>query len=351
MFIYWLILPIIVLFYLFFNKHNNLFIISSFLLLGIISALRSSVVGSDTALYEFLFFNPKLLGDKSPIYTSYSEFLKLLSNNQHTITISNSILICTLFAIFFIRLKQKNIYSLYSIFLFVTMFFWGNSLCTSRQYVAMGLFVNGVLYLFQKKYIRFFVLALLSIGVHAISVVGVFVFLIFLMKQNKKSLLIFVILLISIVLFYNKLPNLFVNIFSDYNMYTDGTNNLQISTSGAGAAIIYNSFIFIVFCLLIFLVYKNKIELNHMEFNLLCIFSVFVILDLFMYNVVFLQRIFMFYSIFGVVVIPLLFSKIKKVLDFRIYYFFNGAFTITMLAYYYIQLSHDYIGIVPYILK
>lgn len=352
MFIYLLIIPIIAIFYLFFQKYNKLFIISSFFLLGLISAMRSSFVGADTALYEFLFLNPKLLGDKSPIYTRYSEFLKIFSNNQHAITISNSILICTLFAIFFIRLNQKTIYSFYSIFLFVTMFFFGNSLCTSRQYLAIGLVANGVLYLLQKKYIKFFILTFLAIGIHTTSVVGLFTFIIFMIKQNKKSLLTFFILLLSILLFYSKFIYLFVNLFSDYSMYTNGSaDSLQISTSGAGAAIIYNSFMFIMFFMLIFLIYKNKVELNHIEFILICIFSIFVILDLLMYNVVFLQRIFMFYSIFGVVVMPLLFSKIRQVVDLRIYYLLNIFFIVAMLIYYYIQLSHDYIGIVPYIFK
>lgn len=349
MYIYWLILISIVILYFVFNKNNTMFIISSFFILASIGSFRSSDVGADTRLYEFLFLNPSITENKNPVYSMYSVLLSNISDVPHTITASNSILICLLFGIFIYRLHFETKYTLYSIFLFITMFFFGNSLCTSRQYIAMGIVVNAVIFLFEKKVFKYLILSMLAIGVHSTAIVSLVALFLYFLKQNKKTVYILIFCSALIIVFYNKIIEIFTSIFTDYDMYSNGNNMLQITTTGAGASLIYNIFIFIIFIFFIFTIFKYKINLNKMEFNFICLFGVYAVLDLVFTNVVFLQRIFMYFSIFGTAVIPMYFQKIEHISEKNTFKLLNTTFIIFMIIYYYIQLSHDYIGIVPYI--
>jgi len=345
--IYWLILAAVLIIYYPLRKHRNIYVAFSFTLMAIVGALRSNLVGADTAMYEFIFSNNMLV--KSNVgYQTFSSLVRSISSDPHTITSVSSIVICILFAIFVMRI---DVNAFLATFLFITMFFWGTSLNSSRQFLAMGVIVNAALYLFEKKWIKAAILAFVAVSIHSTAVILLVLVPIYFLKRNKLSLIIFSGIMLLFIPLHNTVVNIFVQYFPDYEMYLDGTNTLQTGTAGAGGAILYNFFIFAVFILLIALIIQKKIPLSRPELGFTYAFAVYAFLDLLFSNQVILQRVFMYFSMFGIFVLPMLLVKVSTVSNRSTRLVLNLVFIVFMAFYYYIQLSHDYINIVPYVLN
>ncbi|MCL2112634.1 MAG: EpsG family protein [Streptococcaceae bacterium] len=316
--------------------------------MAFIGASRSNLVGTDTSMYETLFsqyIGVSSVSGKFPVYNTYSAIIYYFSSSPHTITAVNSIVICVLFAIFLMRIRVQE---LYAIFLFSALFFFGNSLNSSRQYIAMGLVVNAAVYFYHKKTLPAVLLFILATGIHSTAVMALFFIPIYFMKWNKKTMLCFILVLSLLIPLQSIIIQEFVKLFPDYNIYM-GQNALGVSTTGAGASILFNLFIFIVYFGAIILILYKKVILSKFETGIFYIYATYAYLDLIFSNMVIVQRVFMYFSIFGIIVFPILFQKLSQIVEKRTMVIINIIFIAFMIYYYYIQLSHDYIGIVPYL--
>ncbi|HEY0222618.1 MAG TPA: EpsG family protein [Lactovum miscens] len=345
------ILPIIMLIVYLITKPYQLrvlFIIISFGMMGLVGALRASSVGVDTGTYEFLF--TYFTGDPTtashyPIYDYLSQFTRLFSVNPHAITVVIAVLTAILFAIFLIRVKEIN--ALYAVFLYQAFLLFGTSMNSSRQFLAISLVANAAVFLFKKKWIYFLVLVIVAIEVHSTAVVSLVLIPIYFLKWSQKTMITFLGIISIVFPIKNFMLVQFMRIFPDYAIY-DGRGALSANTQGAGGSTLFNLFIFVVYFGIVFFLLQRKTPFTRFESNIIYSYGIYAYLDLILSNLVIVQRIFMYFSIMGIIAIPLLFKKLSENVDRRTYYLINSVFILFMIFYLYIQLEHDYIGIVPY---
>lgn len=358
MLIYLLLFPVIGLFYvLFLNKQlasRGLFLGLSFGFLALVAAVRAPSVGTDVKTYQSLFLNTitgdvSILTEKSEVYSLYNQILGYISHSPQIITAANSIIICVLTALFIYRI---GVHELFATYLFISMYFYANSLNTARQYVAVAIVLNALVFLLQKRYLPYFILILLAVGVHTSAIVGLTFLPISLIKWNRVWAIIFTFTMIIVGFLYNLLLTIFVSLFPVYQSYLSDTANQGVGagTTGKGAVLFYDLFLLLVFVGLFWAIRKWEIKLTDTEATLLALYSVSVVLGLIFYKVILFQRIMMFFSIIGIVAIPILCDKITAIFfqgKYARIWISIGIFAVTF-AVYVIQLQKGYGGVTPY---
>lgn len=364
MLIYFLLFPIIILLYIFTNngllKSKKIFIGLSFSILGIISSIRSPQVGTDTSTYQTLFFyqihgikifnsnNPEL-SSKAPLYGVYSRIVSMISVNLQTITIANSLLIAFLFGIFIYRLK---INPLYSTLLFISIGFFTSSLNTSRQFIAIGLVCNALLFLFDKKAFIYFALITVAISIHTLAIVGLIFYPIYKIKWTAVKISCFLIVLTMTSFFLESVSKIFIQFFPNYAFYLQN----PVTFFGASSRIIMILDIGLILIILLFyaLTKYYHIKCSQEEVSLLIIFLIGPYFEILVFHnqsiLLLTQRFLTFFSILSIAVIPGMCAKVSKKFNNPenvSFAFFSVIFIFTLFTFS-VEIQ-KYWGVIPYI--
>lgn len=125
------------------------------IIFGSISAVRAVSVGTDTQLYNNLYNWDyeagnwyRILGSKYPLYSLYTYLLHFVSDKSQTIVAVTSLIIIVTVAIS-IYYYSDNV--LLSNILYVTLYFFFNSMNISRQFLAIGVLMIATVCLIQKN--------------------------------------------------------------------------------------------------------------------------------------------------------------------------------------------------------
>ena len=359
MLIYFALFPIIGLFYvLFLNRQINsrpLFFLSAFGFLGLVAALRTSDIGVDVKLYEDLFVREISgrsfsLNPKYPVYTLFEYFVSGFSRTPHAITAANSLLICALVGLFIYRI---GVHELYATFLFVSMYFYANSLNTARQYIAIAVVMNAFVFLLKKQWLPYLILTFIAIGFHQSAVVTFALLPIAYVKWNGHTLRIFAVVLAAVAFFYQFLLKGFLAVFPSYNVYftvdsADGTT--MAAALGKGNVLYYDLALLIIFGLLMAIIVRFELALTERDKVICVAYSVNVFLGLVFYNVMSIERVFTYFAIVGIVALPLLCERVAPIVFQREngeILAFSLIFAVT-LGVYTIQVMKNYDNITPY---
>lgn len=136
--------------------------------------------------------------------------IKFLFNNYWFLIFAFSVIVCTLY---YFTIKNMSPYPTCSIFLFLTLGFWGMSGTVMRQGIAMAISLISIKYIFEKKPIKFYLIVLLATLFHYSGLMFVVLYPISKVKINKKYFVGITILMVLILLFGDQVLILMNRIF------------------------------------------------------------------------------------------------------------------------------------------
>ncbi|TNL00710.1 EpsG family protein [Fructilactobacillus sanfranciscensis] len=362
MVIYFLLFPMIAMIYLMTlllrqkaQTQKTIFCVLTFGTLGFISASRASSVGTDVTLYENIFksINCGMSAENNLGYVIYN---KLIGNafgyTGHEITAANSVLITILIGFFIWKVAEHYFVAT---FLYISLFYYATSFNISRQFIAMGLVLVAISFALDKKVMPWFILTVLATLFHATAIVAFPVY--WLTKVHwdaKKTLGIFPITIFASFIF-DAILNIFVRFFPHYEMYITGTQ-FNIAGQGQGRVVLVKVFILFILLGLLLLYQKRYGLISERHHNIIALTTVGLSIGIVFYNNILLNRVELFYSILSIVFIPIAIDyislKFKEKDTVRLMLAMRLMLTIGILLItlvpYYIQVSGNYSGILPY---
>ncbi|MEQ7219753.1 EpsG family protein [Vagococcus fluvialis] len=329
------------------------YLIIVFVIIFMISAIRSDNVGSDTINYKQIFMNIGNYGFESPffkkfpIYSFYNLLLFKISSNFLIVNIVNGAIIYSLL-LFSIKKLSVNIYL--SNVLFVLLYCYFDTFNITRQYISISLLLLSF-FLFISKKKKWIFTFVSSILIHASAVIGATYVVFYKINWNVKRY--FLLSILSFIFFINmeRLLRIFYKIFPMYKVYSS-ENNAQISivTSGNANKLVLYVF-YLIFIILGIMIVNYNLDKNNKIFRTQLAIVLFSIIPSFMFpNNILLERTLVILNINYIFVIPGVikyFSKIFKEYSVskRI---FEIVVCIALLIPFYFQLNNNNGRIIPY---
>lgn len=329
---YGLIISMVVIAFTIYAKHINftnkkieniLYLAIIFGLLMFFSSFRGENIGNDTKEYLSLFNSLQDVDIKYWLeryeigYLLLNKFLSIISDNQQIIIIVTSIIILLGYSKYIY--KYSNIVWL-STFLFFTLGYFGGSMNTIRQQIAIVIILKSYSYLREEKLIKFIVFVVLASLFHSISIIFIIAYPISKLEVNSKVILNGFIVTVLGYLGFDKIFRIIVH-YTKYKYYLD-----SIYTNGQiRIASIINAFIIIITLIFTFYVLcmdvKNRYIFNKDKdiklMTLLLLVSASINIISFKFNL--LDRVAQYFSVFMIVYIPNVISKVKDKKKVMIY--------------------------------
>lgn len=343
------------------NKAARLFqSLSMIVILGGLSAARAVSVGADTQLYNNLYSWDFEAGDwqssKYPLYSLYTYCLHFISSNPQIIIAMNSLIIVTLVAIT-IYSYSENVFL--SNILYVTLYFFFNSMNISRQFLAIGILLVATVYLNKNKIWLFWILYIVACLVHSTALVGIVFFVIHVIHWNKTRFILSGALGIVLLIFYKIILNLFIVFFPAYSMYSIGTSDTHVETLSSqsnGGTLLVTIFYLLFICIATLCKVRFQDENREKRFTFLTVVMIIAVMfGIIFYKNILMTRVISYLSIFSIVYIPevidLFILNIDTTSVNRWYIRFLvvcGVIAITCVPLY-VQLNKNLSDVIPYV--
>lgn len=197
-----------------------------------------------------------------------------------------------------------------SVFLYVTLRIYSQSMNIMRQTVAMMLVALAYLFIKEKKMIRSILLIALATGFHTTAIVGFLLIPLSCIKLTKYRTVFFIILEAGIIMNWNLLISIFIRITGRYEHYLS-SSYFDSSTGGRMVALIILSFVGLG---LFEIFYKNYSELEFRQNSILIMAGfAYVAGTIVRQNAALLERVVMYFLVFVLIMIP----GIIKNFDYR----------------------------------
>jgi len=270
---------------------------------------RKYNINTDTLNYYFLYSKLEL-GDYSSFwgdgFSFSNEYVYKLLNflawklgfTFQTFLFFVAILEIIPFSIFIYK-NSNNFITSFVILLSFSFYFY--SFITIRQFLAYGLMLLNVENVFKRKWLKFFIVVLISSQIHISSLFFIPAFFLFRLKPSFKTITTFFIIGVLFLLFRKTIITFIINgLFPSY----------QIIETTSIAFLLFNMFIFLC-CLFIYNYYHRSLGLleansgenQNNSYFLMC-FLTGILLMVFCTITDNALRIAQFYSIFIIIVIP-----------------------------------------------
>lgn len=219
---------------------QKIFVFGSFSFLFMISALRSLNVGLDTVSYAKVFYKIQqhsFLDILSSLYCERVEFGYAFLNkligciipHHRAIIVVCSFVVCYGMAYYIYKYVEHN-WSCTAIILFASMGLYLSSLNITRQIMALVLHLNAWGAFQKKKNGWALVLSLIGVSFHILSFVFFVVYLVYICRNNKKLVGVFLIICVLVMLSYRPIIELFSKITNAFS-YLDNSKK-RISVNG-----------------------------------------------------------------------------------------------------------------------
>lgn len=322
-------------------RRDKYFILVSFLLLFIISALRAETIGTDTSNYLRGFEIIKHSSFDTMInfirwekgYVILNKIVSIFTSNGQGILIVSSFIVlfsmCT-----FIKRHSNNTFM--SILLYINLYYYFASFNMIRQSIAMGLIVLSYAFIKERNFRKFLLLVLLASTFHQIALVFIPVYFLYNVKLNTKNTLLIIIGFIILIFGFDYIFNVGLLLFPEYKIYvgTDFFKESGILTTLIAASIV-------VFGAIIKLTHKRNDE-----FDFLFIIMIFGLLtSMYSQNISLFNRLAYYFTIFSILFIPKAIGMVKNKKMRVIYYF---PIIMVTSAYFLIRLFEGWQRVTPY---
>lgn len=347
---FYIYLVLIVLFLSLVKRANNKVVyIGVAFALFFLAAYRSLGVGTDSEAYYTIYYqyanNDAYVAANENYKTAEFIWLAMLryfrnANNYRGVLV----MLAALNAIpLFYALNKQSKWPLFSVFLYISLYFYGNSMNAMRQSVAMSFLLLAIPFLEKDKNQYYLLLMLLAMAIH-MSALYVFLFVWAFYKanlnfDNKLKYALAIAISFTIGMFFTAwfketlkpIANLFAS--SNYDYYLSGgtVNESRNLLSNLGLNLVA-----------VFMLYINK-DANNIYFKL-------YILGVIMVNLLaglgaFSGRVVSYFSLMQIVAIPNLLYLVKKTFQKYLYTVIFIAYGLSVYIYY---LFKNLSEIVPY---
>lgn len=227
------------------------YLVAVFVVLTLISGLRATSVGTDTLMYRTIFENIAQQGTyfdalgsttlRAPVYVFYNWAIGgLLHAGFQVVLLFNAAVISFCMAYLIYKLSSN---APYSVFCYIALAAYFQSMNAMRQYVAISLMAVGYYLLVSKraKSVRGWLLFFAALGIHATSFAVLLPLAGTIYAQRsaypKRALIIVCIVICVGVLFVPAMVQVFVSLFPYYSMYV-GTEKWDILRPDSAGRII-----------------------------------------------------------------------------------------------------------------
>ncbi|KIO70372.1 EpsG family protein [Caldibacillus thermoamylovorans] len=323
------------------NKAKNAFLFISFLPLLLISALRSPSVGADTEnyLYGYNLIKDYFYPDFFNVvrwengYVILNKLVSFMSNNEQIIIIATSFII--LIGIFYFIYKNSLNFT-FSIYLFLSLYFYLISFNLIRQFIAISILLMGFHLIEKRKFFKYLIVVVIASTFHQPAILMIGLYFLYNLKLNAKNLTLIIGSAILLLVSFNYIMELIFIVFPGYEYYI-GTSYLE--GSGLLTTLISGSILF--FGVFIKLTYKSD---KKFDFLLIIMIVSFLVSALSMYITLF-NRLGYYFSIFNIIFIPYAIYLVK---DQNVKIIYSSVIYIITFLYFLFRLAGDFQQVIPY---
>lgn len=293
-------------------------------MLFILSGFRDGV-GTDYKNYEYLVYSYVNGGSTEtdrlePGFQLIFNIVSISSNSPRIFFLLTSFLILLFFFLGFLKYSRSL---LLSIFLFVTLYYYFNSLNGVRQFLAMALVLCfSTRFLVEKNFLKYIISIIFAALFHVSALIMLPAY--FLNKKfDSRAVLLFLILLPMVFISYDAAIGFIFNYFSYYQVYSD-------YNSGSASAFIIIQLALII---LVFFSYRNNKqwtteELVSLNFSIISLF--FFVLS---YKNIMFFRLGLFFSMYLLILVPAALTEFKSSKNRVVFYFLCTVLGIVSLSY------------------
>lgn len=282
---------------------RNLFLILSFFVLWYVSANRYGI-GTDYKLYENMYYEITSISNikegirsfayVEPGWVLFNYFVYIFFGDVTYIFSLSSFITLLLFYIFIYKNNNSNLWV--SVLIYGCIFYL-QSFNLVRQFMAMSICLFCIKYINQKNIFKFIGVILIATLFHFSAIV--FIPIYFLIKNIEKLKVSKYFLLIGIVvimLFYNQILTLIINItgFEKYSIYY--SNGINISYSD----IIFKLVLLIIVSLNLKVIKKDNVNI----YRIINIYYIGILLSFLSFFAPFIGRISYYFEMCLVIIIP-----------------------------------------------
>lgn len=305
---------------------RKIYITFAGILFVVFASLRSIDVGRDTSMYYRLFgymqsmsslkeaFSSWMLGGVEPGYAVMEYFFAKYSNFQMMLFVAALFSIVPTMVVIY---KYSTDYYM-SLFLYIAFGFFSFAMNPIRQAIAIGICMIAFIFAKEKKLLPYLGMIVLACLFHTSAIVFLPTYWLSKIKYNKKTLVVYVMLLAIANLFKGQFFR-FINLFSRQE-YT--------STGDAGGTRMY---LFMLASMLLMIIYHNKFIEKDKETNtqLMCMFAISTLIWPIASANAAVFRLYYYYQIFMVFCIPSFIAslgrKVEK-LAFKTFFVVIGCY-------------------------
>jgi len=327
------------------NKINRGFYYLLWILMLLIAGFRY-MVGTDYANYEAAFVS-SLFWYSDLGFTYFTKLMQFLNLSPQAYFFTIALLIQVI--IFFSLRKLTDTKSIFyiSIFFYITLYYFNNSMNTLRQFIAIGIFIYNINNIINKRFISYTLLSGLMFLFHSSSIIFYPLYFIinFLVKLTKNKNLMYVLLMISFLLMFVRFDTIITNIIvglkiEAYQYYV---------TWGAQSYLQYELSwkLFVVLLIKLILSYwiikeKDSLINNKKDEKLFAIFFFGLLLTFPLYPMLIFRRLLFYINIIEVII----YANFVKTTKMRIFIFILYA-----VIFYFINLLSGFATPLPFKLR
>lgn len=273
-------------------------------LLILVAGFRDMIGGYDVYVYSEIYESPYeflVLYDLfEPGFRFYYLFLRIFSDNRHFMLFMTSVIMMSLL---FYNIKRNSPIVYFSIFVLFCKFYL-MSFVYLRQGLAMGVLWLSIPYIYDKKYIKFFLLTLLGFFLHKSSII--FLPMFFLANIKLKNLHLFLIAVVALIISLSPLSTILLENLAE--SVDDSKVSVYISKSGG-----INFFYLLEALLLVVLLLKFKTKFYEEKWGILIMngFFAYIIISIVALTNASFVRFTWYYFIFLAVALPYIYNFIE----------------------------------------
>lgn len=337
---------------------ENIYILLIFIEFFLTMSLRAPSVGTDTKTYRLIY--ESIMGsdtfklalkrstiNSAPVYVGIQYIISRITHFEQLSTIVNSLVICTGFFIF-IKNNSKN--KLMSIFLFVGLTMYFESMNGTRQFMAISIAINAYELIKEDiKSLKGWGLFLIALGIHNTISFFLLAFIGIMLKKSiekniDRAVAFSILLALSVSIGFSTLMQIAIKLFPYFSIYLNGENAAQINISDSeGRIVILYIFLLILIFICIRLLKNNKKDLDYLDLFTCLLCSIMGII--FSKNFLVTRLLWPFICIY-IVFLPSLFEQLERKISYLMYMLTY----LVILIYCVLSLVENKSGLIPYVI-
>lgn len=309
------------------------------LYLIMLSGFRDISIGIDTMSY-YTYYNRDLsiedlgeyYGYQGMLFWLFMSFIKEVFNDYQVVLIIVAIVSVGLISRFIWKYSR---YPMISFFIYSIGGFFAIGLSLVRQYLALSIIVYSFDYIVKRDFIKFFITLIIAFCIHPSSVLFLPAYFISRIKVNKKSIVIY-LLLLSCSFFIGRIV---IDIMS--NLFFGGLYIIEIDDDAGG------KFTFVAYCIILLItLFRYKILLKNNKNNLILINFLWVLTIIqstaFIFPIA--SRVGYMYGIFILILLPEIIYSLNRIYSKILF----TTIMIIMLLFVYFYKFYNLNDIYPY---